>query len=80
MALMFKETNTELLLLDMNDNCTGCCAKTKLVLTDFLFQPEVRPNLSGSHTFSLTAAIAETGPLFSFRHARQNVIYKAKRK
>ena len=37
MALMFKETKTELPFLDMNDNCTGCCAKTKLVLTDLLF-------------------------------------------
>ena len=34
MALMFKETNTELPFLYMND---GCCAKTKLVLTDLLF-------------------------------------------
>ena len=58
---------------------TGCCAKTKLVLTDLLFWPEVRPNLSGSHTFSLTAT-TETGPLFSFRHACRNVIYQAKRK
>ena len=39
--------------------------------------PEIRPNLSGSHTFSL-AATAEKK--ISFRHARRNVIYKAKRK
>ena len=41
--------------------------------------PEIRPNLSGSHTFSLMAT-AEIGALFSFRHARRSVIYKAKRK
>ena len=38
-----------------------------------------KANFSGSHTFSLTAT-AKIGPLFSFRHARRNVIFKAKRK
>ena len=55
-----------------------CCCCTSRWSSQYLSNL-IRPNLSGSHTFSLTVT-AEIGPLFSFRHARRNVVYKAKRK
>ena len=52
-----------------------CCCCTSRWSSQYLSNL-IRPNLSGSHTFSLTAT-AEIGPLFSFRLACENIRFSS---